>query len=85
MLERNSPAQTPCRARSIANLVDEGPLSRTFLYSAIKQGRLKARKAGRRTVILDEDYQAFLQGLPAIGHLGPEEREDRTDAPVKAT
>ena len=67
MLERNSPARTSRRARSIANLVDEGPLSRTFLYSAIKQGRLKARKAGRRTVILDDDYQAFLEALPVVG------------------
>jgi hypothetical protein len=67
MLERNSLALTPRRARSIANLVDEGPLSRTFLYSAIKEGRLKARKAGRRTVVLDDDYRAFLQALPVIG------------------
>jgi hypothetical protein len=47
--------------------VSEGPFSRTFIYEAIKQGRLIARKAGRRTVVLDEDYQSFLESLPAIG------------------
>jgi hypothetical protein len=67
MHEPNSPAQTPPRARSIAKIVDEGPLSRTYLYGAIKTGRLRARKAGRRTIILDDDYDAFLQALPTIG------------------
>jgi hypothetical protein len=60
-------AASPRRAHSIAGIVSEGPFSRTFIYEAIKQGRLKARKAGRRTVILDEDYQSFLESLPAIG------------------
>jgi hypothetical protein len=68
--DQNSQPQTSPRARSIAGLVDEGPLSRTFIYSAIKEGRLKARKAGRRTVVLDTDYQTFLQSLPPIGVAG---------------
>jgi hypothetical protein len=40
--------------------------TRTVLFEAIKHGRLKARKAGRRTIILDEDYLSFLQSLPLV-------------------
>jgi hypothetical protein len=61
--------QNPCpprRAHSIADIVHEGPFSRTFIYEAIKKGRLKARKAGRRTVIIDEDYQSYLESLPLV-------------------
>ena len=36
------------------------------LYEEIRQGRLKARKFGRRTIILEEDARAFLANLPAL-------------------
>jgi hypothetical protein len=51
--------------------VSEGPFSRSFIYEAIKRGLLKARKAGRRTVILDGDYQRFLESLPSICEEAP--------------
>ncbi|RWB77493.1 MAG: DNA-binding protein [Mesorhizobium sp.] len=37
---------------------------RTKIFHAIKDGSLKARKFGRRTVILQEDLKAFLANLP---------------------
>ena len=37
---------------------------RTSIYQAIKEGGLKARKFGRRTIILDEDLRAWLASLP---------------------
>jgi hypothetical protein len=37
---------------------------RTLLYAAIKAGDLKARKIGRRTIILDEDLRHWLVSLP---------------------
>jgi hypothetical protein len=37
---------------------------RTLLYSAIKSGDLKARKIGRRTVILDAELRDWLASLP---------------------
>lgn len=37
---------------------------RTSIYAAIKEGALKARKFGRRTVILDADLRAWLSSLP---------------------
>lgn len=49
---------------TIEEAISESKLSRTFLYGEIGRGRLKARKAGRRTVILRADLGAFLQSLP---------------------
>ena len=40
-------------------------LSRSALYVAMKEGRLTARKCGRRTLILREELERFLQSLPA--------------------
>ena len=54
------------RAHSIDTLVQEGPFSKTFLYESIKSGRLKAKKAGIRTIILDDDYRQFLADLPTM-------------------
>jgi excisionase family DNA binding protein len=39
-------------------------LGRTFLYKAIANGELIARKAGRRTIILPPDLEAYLRNLP---------------------
>lgn len=39
-------------------------LGRTKIFHAMRDGDLKARKFGRRTVILTEDLKAFLEALP---------------------
>ena len=38
-------------------------LGRTKLYQLINSGELKARKIGKRTIILRDDLDAFLSGL----------------------
>jgi hypothetical protein len=43
------------------------PIGNTSLYAEIKAGRLKARKMGRRTLILREDAERWAKSLPAIG------------------
>jgi hypothetical protein len=48
-------------AYSIAQIASVG---RTFIYEEIKSGRLRLKKAGRRSLILAEDAQAWLRGLP---------------------
>lgn len=40
-------------------------LGRTKLYQLINNGELKARKIGKRTVILKDDLEAFLKNLPS--------------------
>jgi excisionase family DNA binding protein len=42
-------------------------LCRDRVYSLIKEGKLVARKIGRRTLITATDLEAFLQSLPTIG------------------
>lgn len=41
-------------------------ISRTSLYKAIAEGKLIARKRGRRTVILASDLRSFSETLPII-------------------
>jgi hypothetical protein len=53
-------------AFSLNEFVQYSNLGRDFLYQAIRQGKLKARKAGRRTIILTEDGDTFLSNLPTF-------------------
>ena len=41
-------------------------VSRVHLYNEIRYGKLKARKSGRRTIIIAEDKQAYLRSLPSF-------------------
>ena len=41
-------------------------IGRTKTYEEINAGRLKARKAGRRTIIADDDAEEWLSNLPAL-------------------
>jgi Helix-turn-helix domain len=40
------------------------PLGRTKAWEEIAAGRLRARKIGRRTVVLAEDLRDYLASLP---------------------
>jgi hypothetical protein len=53
-------------AYGIDELAKAGPLGRTYLFQAIKEKRLIAKKAGRRTIVTHENYQAFLRSLPVV-------------------
>jgi excisionase family DNA binding protein len=39
-------------------------LGRTKLYQLIGSGQLKCRKIGKRSIVLKDDLQTFLQNLP---------------------
>jgi len=41
-------------------------VGRSTIYENINSGALKARKAGRRTLILRADLQAWLDSFPAV-------------------
>lgn len=62
-------------ALSIADVARASGLCRTLVYGEIRAGRLRARKCGRRTIILRHDLEAFLQGLsgPAVATHGADE------------
>ena len=51
-------------AYSIREVVEAGGGSRTVVYEAINTGTLKAKKRGKRTIILADDLIAYLKSLP---------------------
>lgn len=53
-------------AYGIEDFAAAAGLGRTTVYEEIASGRLKARKVGKRTLILVEDARAFLSGLPEL-------------------
>jgi len=52
---------------TIPEAVQYTGLSRTRLYNALKARELRARKAGRRTILATADLDAYLAGLPEYG------------------
>ena len=54
-------------AQSIEHFCLRTDLSRAFVYLEIKRGKLRAVKAGRRTLIRNTDAQAYLRSLPLAG------------------
>jgi hypothetical protein len=55
-------------AHSINSVCREANCGRTKVYEAINDGDLVARKLASRTVVLDEDLQAWLRALPRIAN-----------------
>ncbi|ARO52734.1 hypothetical protein B2G69_00310 [Methylorubrum zatmanii] len=51
---------------SIREVARISGIGMTALYAAMARGDLKARKLGRRTIVLREDLRAFLDNLPAF-------------------
>jgi excisionase family DNA binding protein len=51
-------------AISIVEAARRSGLGRSTIYEAIARGELKVRKAGRRSLILIDDLQAWLARLP---------------------
>jgi excisionase family DNA binding protein len=55
------------RAWSIDQFCQCFGIGRTTVYEQIKQGRLRARKIGKRTIITDHDAEEWLRHLPNVG------------------
>jgi excisionase family DNA binding protein len=53
-------------AVSIVDAARAAGVGRSTIYENINSGALKARKAGRRTLILRADLQAWLDSFPAV-------------------
>jgi hypothetical protein len=41
-----------------------GAVSRTRVFDALKQGKLRAKKAGQRTLITPDEAKRFIDSLP---------------------
>ena len=55
-------------AFSIDETCQASGLGRSTIYEEIREGRLIARKCGRRTIILKADRQSWLESLPRTGN-----------------
>ena len=54
------------RALTVDEVTDVVPIGRTTLVKEINAGRLRAHKAGRRTLILSSDLDDYLTTLPEV-------------------
>jgi excisionase family DNA binding protein len=54
-------------AYTVAEALVRLNLSRDTFYRLVREGRLRARKVGRKTLVLDSDLRQFLETLPTIG------------------
>jgi hypothetical protein len=52
-------------ALSVSEVVRASGVGRTLVFAEIKAGRLLARKCGRRTLVLIDDFQDWLQAMPS--------------------
>jgi excisionase family DNA binding protein len=60
-------AHPKCAAYSIPQAMTVIGIGRDKLYKLIREGKLPARKLGRKTLILATDLEAFLESLPRMG------------------
>lgn len=65
MVTPETPHSNP-GALSVADFCIAYNVGLTFTYQQIKHGRLRAVKAGGRTLILRRDAEAWAQALPAM-------------------
>ena len=49
---------------NVKQAVEASGLTRSHLYEAMKEGKLTARKAGRRTIIMADDLRRYVENLP---------------------
>lgn len=51
-------------AKTVSQRAKEGPFGRNKLYQEMNEGRLRGKKAGRLTIITDEEWARYLATLP---------------------
>ena len=59
-------AKSPKRGHSVEEFGKIYGICRSLIYLEIREGRLKARKVGRRTVIATEDGEEWFSRLPRV-------------------
>jgi hypothetical protein len=66
ILETERQRRARQRAMSVAKFSEDYGIGRTKAYEELKSGRLRGRKAGKRTLISQQDADAWLLRLPAV-------------------
>ncbi|GLS29324.1 Helix-turn-helix domain-containing protein [Mesorhizobium albiziae] len=51
-------------AFSVNELVCEIGIGKTKIYQEMRKGRIRARKSGRRTIVLASEVERYLRSLP---------------------
>ena len=64
--DRERQRRTRRRAMSINEFCQYYGIGRTTAYAEIRQGRLRGRKIGKRTIVTEDDAEAWLRLLPVI-------------------
>ena len=67
-----SPELTLKLGLSIEESCQAAGIGRTKIYEAIGSGKLIAKKAGRRTIILPKHLEAYLESLPTAAFASDE-------------
>jgi excisionase family DNA binding protein len=67
-------------ALGIAEASSVARIGRTTLYAAIKSGELRARKVGKRTLILQQDLVEWLNSRPSLPVNSPTRSTGRNNA-----
>lgn len=62
----STPIALPLRAFGIAEFCRRYGIGRTTAYAEIAAGRLRRRKVGKRSLITEDDAEAWLKCLPTI-------------------
>lgn len=61
----------PIGALTISSFCRVYNIGRTFVYAEISKGRLEARKAGSRTIILRTEAERWAASLPTLRRSAP--------------
>jgi hypothetical protein len=63
---QNQSSEQILRAFGIEEFCRRYSVGRTTAYAEMKAGRLRRRKVGKRSIIAQEDAEAWLHGLPIV-------------------
>ncbi len=63
--EREERRRARQRVMSVARFTEDYGIGRTKAYEELNSGRLRGRKIGTRTLISEDDAEAWFQCLPA--------------------
>lgn len=59
-----TPAVTVGNIMTVVEAAQRARVSRSLIFEAIAAGELRARKLHGRTIIVEADFVAFIEGLP---------------------